>query len=132
MQSMKVIMTLSVRWKKPLKFAITVGPEDVEDEGSSTGITISVWRCHLTACWQSFLKVAIKKSWYNVYFPISGHKWKNPQMPESGFALHKIMHLYINFHKSVLTQCGSYTKLPEWVPRKKTVINPKKQPWTGF
>lgn len=47
---MKVIMTLSVRWKKPLKLAITVGPEDVEDEEGSTGITISVWRCHLTAC----------------------------------------------------------------------------------
>ena len=57
---------------------------------------------------------------------------KNPQMPESGFALDKIMHLYINFHKPVLTRCSSHTKLPEWVPRKKTVINPKKNHEQGF
>ena len=42
MQSMKVIMALSVSWKKPLKLPITLGPEDIEDEGGSTGITISV------------------------------------------------------------------------------------------
>ena len=39
---MKVIMTLPARWKKPLKLPITLGPEDVEDERGSTGITISV------------------------------------------------------------------------------------------
>ena len=31
MQSTKVIMTLWVRWKKPVKSAITLSPEDVED-----------------------------------------------------------------------------------------------------
>ena len=30
MQSTKVIMTLQVRWKKPVKLAITLDPEDVE------------------------------------------------------------------------------------------------------
>ena len=29
---------------------------------------------------------------------------ENPQMPESGFSLDKIMHLYIIFHKLALTQ----------------------------
>ena len=28
-------------------------------------------------------------------------------------------------HKLVLTQCSSYIKLPEWIARKKVVINPK-------
>ena len=28
---------------------------------------------------------------------------ENPKFPESGFSLDKIMHLYINFHKLVLT-----------------------------
>ena len=32
MQSTKVIMTLWVRWKKPAKSAITIDPEDVEDD----------------------------------------------------------------------------------------------------
>ena len=46
-------------------------------------------------------------------------------MPESGFMLHQIMHLHINFHKLALTRGSSYIKLPEWIARKKTVINPK-------
>ena len=39
-QSTKVIMTLWVRWKKPVKLAITLDPEDVEgaqDIGGNTG-----------------------------------------------------------------------------------------------
>ena len=29
---------------------------------------------------------------------------ENPNFPESGFTLDKIMHLYINFHRLVLTR----------------------------
>ena len=42
---------------------------------------------------------------------------ENPQMPESGFTLDKTMHLYINFHRLVLTRSGSYTELPKWVKK---------------
>ena len=42
---------------------------------------------------------------------------ENPQMPESGFTLDKTMHLYINFHRLVLTRGGSYTVLPKWVKK---------------
>ena len=35
------------------------------------------------------------------------------------------MHLYINFNRLVLTQGGSYTELPEWLKRKKAMINPQ-------
>ena len=38
---------------------------------------------------------------------------ENPKFPESGFTLDKIMHLYINFHRLVLTRGSSYTELPE-------------------
>ena len=48
---------------------------------------------------------------------------ENPQFPESGFTLDKIMHLYINFHKLVLTRGSSYIELPEWIKSKKAVIN---------
>ena len=44
---------------------------------------------------------------------------ENPKFPESGFTLDKIMHLYINFHRLLLTRCGSYIKLPEWLKSKK-------------
>ena len=48
---------------------------------------------------------------------------ENPKFPESGFTLDKIMHLYINFHRLVLTRGSSYNELPEWMKSKKAVIN---------
>ena len=50
---------------------------------------------------------------------------ENPKFPESGFTLDKIMHLYINFHRLVLTRGSSYIELPEWLKSKKAVINPQ-------
>ena len=35
------------------------------------------------------------------------------------------MHLYINFHRLVLTRGISYTELPQWIKIKKAVINPQ-------
>ena len=50
---------------------------------------------------------------------------ENPKFPESGFTPDKIMHLYINFHRLVLTRVSSYNVLPEWIKSKKAVINPQ-------
>ena len=50
---------------------------------------------------------------------------ENPKFPESGLTLDKIMHLFINFHRLVLTRGSSYTELPEWMQNKKWVINPR-------
>ena len=50
---------------------------------------------------------------------------ENPKFPESGFTLDKIMHLYINFHRLVLTWGSFYIDLPEWLKSKKAVINPQ-------
>ena len=52
-------------------------------------------------------------------------QFENPRMPESGFSLDKIMHLYINFHRLTLIRGGSYVKLPKWIESKKAVINPQ-------
>ena len=52
---------------------------------------------------------------------------ENPKFPESGFTLDKIMHLYINFHKLVLTRGSSYTDLPKSIKSKKAMINPQKK-----
>ena len=38
---------------------------------------------------------------------------ENPKFPESGFTLDKTMHLYINFHRPVLTRRSSYIELLE-------------------
>ena len=50
---------------------------------------------------------------------------ENPRMLESGFTLHKIMNLNINFHKLALTQGSPYIKLPKWIASKKAIINPQ-------
>ena len=42
-----------------------------------------------------------------------------------GFALDRIMHSHINFHKLVLTRGSSSIELWEWIPKKKAVINQK-------
>ena len=52
-------------------------------------------------------------------------KVENLSMPESDFALDKIIHLYINFPRLALTRSGSYIKLPKWIKSKKAVINPQ-------
>ena len=50
---------------------------------------------------------------------------ENPQMPESVITLDKIMHLYINFHRLVLTRGGSYIELPILIKSKKAMIDPQ-------
>ena len=50
---------------------------------------------------------------------------ENPKFPVSSFSLDKIMHLYINFHRVVLTRGSSYTELPEWIKNRKAVTNPQ-------
>ena len=50
---------------------------------------------------------------------------ENPRMSESDFKLDQNVHLHINFQKLGLTRGSSYIKLPEWIAKKKAVINPK-------
>ena len=73
MGSAKIIMTLWVLWKKPIK-------------GDASDIS------DLIECMLAYIKA----------------QTENPKFPESGFTLDKITHLYINFHRLVLTQGSSY------------------------
>ena len=50
---------------------------------------------------------------------------ENPRMPESGFSLDKIMHLYIDFHRLALTRGSSYIELLKWLKSDKVVIDPQ-------
>ena len=52
---------------------------------------------------------------------------ENPQMPKSGFILHKTMHLYINFHRLAMTRSSSYIELPGWIQNKQAVLNPQNE-----
>ena len=50
---------------------------------------------------------------------------ENLWVVESGFTLDKMMRLYLNFYKLPLTHTSYYIKFPEWIAKRKTVINSK-------
>ena len=97
-----------MRWKKPIKSLIELHPEDAENAQDIDGNTDDNYSRvempffegsdgnDLIQCMVAHIKAQVE----------------NLLMPKSGFTLDKIMHLYINFHRLVLTQCGSYNELP--------------------
>ena len=127
MQSAKVIMTLWVKWKKPVKMAIRLEPEDLEGaqdlEGTGDGyIRIDMpFNSKMTEFFQgSDVEELLRGMFAHIKTQI-----QNAKMPESGFTIDQIMHLFVNFHELALTRGSSYIELPEWIARKKAVINPK-------
>ena len=49
---------------------------------------------------------------------------ENPALPNSRFAFDEVLYLDINFHCLNLTRGSSYLPLPDWLARKKAIINP--------
>ena len=137
MGSAKIIMTLWVRWKKPIMPLIELGPKnakDAPDVDSSTGDNHMRVEMPLNSLMTEFFQVSdvsdlIEGSDINdliqgMLAHIKTH-FENPQTSESVFSLDEIMHLYINFHRLVLTRGGSYIGLSKWLKSKKAVINPQ-------
>ena len=113
MGSAKIIMTLYVRWKKLNELDDGTGDKYIRIEMPFNSLMTEFFQC-------SDINKLIKR--------MLGHikaQTENSKFPESGFTLDKIMHLYINFHRLVLTRGSSYTELPEWIKNKKAVINPQ-------
>ena len=52
---------------------------------------------------------------------------ENPALPVSGFSLDQVLHLNINFHKLNLNRGSLYISIPNWISKKKAVINPKNE-----
>ena len=52
---------------------------------------------------------------------------ENPAMLRSGFRSDKLLHKDINFHQLNLTRGSSYLPLPDWIARKKAIVNPKNE-----
>ena len=50
---------------------------------------------------------------------------ENPALKDSKFVFDRIMHMDINFHRLNLTRGSSYIPLPDWLTKKKAIINPK-------
>ena len=122
MGSAKIIMTLWVKCKKPIVPLIELDPEDAKNAQDVDGITgdnyirvempfNSLMTEFFEGCHNNYL---IQRMLAHIKTQV-----ENPRMPESGFSLDKIMHLYINFHRLALIRGSSYIKLPKWIKVKR-------------
>ena len=50
---------------------------------------------------------------------------KKPELRDSGFVFEEVIETNIDFHRLNLTRGSSYLPLPDWLSRKKAIINPK-------
>ena len=50
---------------------------------------------------------------------------ENPALRNSKFVFDKILHMDIDFHRLNLTRGSSYIPLPDWLMKKKAIINPR-------
>ena len=120
-------MTLWVIWKKPIKLLIKL-PEDVKnaqdlDDGTAGDIYYGKIQMPFNSVMIEFFDATDINYLIERMLAYIKTQTENPKFPESGFTLDKIMHLYINFHRLVVTRGSSYTELPEWIKSKKAVIN---------
>ena len=53
------------------------------------------------------------------------HQIENPALSDSKFAFNEVLHVDVNFHRLNLTRGSSYLPLPDWLAKKKVIINPK-------
>ena len=126
MGSAKVIMTLWVRWKKPVMPLIELDPDDGQDGldiDDNTGDNYTSVQMPFNSLMTEFFESSDINRLTQYMLTHIKTQVGNPRMPESGFALDEIMQLYIDFHRLELTGGSSYTELPEWIKIKKAVIN---------
>ena len=117
MGSAKIIMTLWVRWKKRIMPLIELDPEDAKnardlDDGTS-GDNYIRNEMPFNSLMTEFFEANDINDLIQRMLAYIKAQTENPKFPESGFTLDKIMHLYINFHRLVLTRRSSYIELLE-------------------
>ena len=50
---------------------------------------------------------------------------ENPALRDSKFVFDSIMYTDISIHRLILTRGSSYIPLPDWLAKKKAILNPK-------
>ena len=111
MGSAKIIITLWIVWKKPIKLLIDLGPENLEDvQVLNDGIVDNYIRIEMpfNSLTAEFFQGSDINDLIQRMLAHIKTQTENPKFPESGFSLDKIIHLYINFHRLVLTRGSSY------------------------
>ena len=126
----KIIMTLWVVWKNPVKLLTKLDPEDAEnaqdlDDGATGDIYYERIEMPFNSLMTKFFHASDINDLMERMLAYIKAQTENRKFPESGFTLDKITHLYINFHRLVLTRGSSYIELSEWLESKKAVVNPQ-------
>ena len=49
---------------------------------------------------------------------------ENPALSDNKFVFDEVLHMDVDFHRLNLTRRSSYLPLPDWLARKKAIINP--------
>ena len=57
---------------------------------------------------------------------------ENPALRDSGFVMEEVIGTNVDFHRLNLMRGSSYLPLPEWISRKKAIINPKNKDMECF
>ena len=57
---------------------------------------------------------------------------ENPALRNSKFVFDRVLHMDIDFHRLNLTRGSSYVPLPDWLTKKKSIINPKNSDMERF
>ena len=114
MGSVKIIMILWVLWNKPIKQLIKLGPDDTTGD-----IYYEKINKPFNSLMIEFFDASDINDLIERMLAYIKPQTKNPKFPVSGFTLDKIMHLYINFHKLLLTGGSSYNELPKRVKVKR-------------
>ena len=122
-------MILRVRWTKRIMPPIELDPEDaknVQDLGDgTTGDNYIRVEMPFNNLMTEFFEASDINDLIQRVLAYIKAQTENPKFPESCFTLDKLMNLYINFHRLVLTRGSSYTELPKWLKSKEAVIKPQ-------
>ena len=119
----KIIMTLWVVWKKSIRVLIKLGPEDAKnahnlDDETASDIYFEKIEMPFNRLMTEFFDASNINDLIERMLVSIKAQTENPEFPKNGFILDKIMHLYINFHKLVLTRDSFYIEFSEWIKNK--------------
>ena len=107
MRSAKIIMTLYVRWKKPILPLVELGPEDIKNAQELNDASVSDnYYEKIEMPFNSLMTEFFDTSDINdlIERMLAHIKAENehPEFPETGFTLDKIMHLFIKIYRQLL------------------------------
>ena len=107
MGSAKIIMSLWKIWKKPIMPLIELDPDDAKNaqdlDDVITGDNYIRVGMPFNSIMAQFFQGSDNNDLIECMLAYINAQTENPKFPESGFSLDKIIHLYINFHRLVLT-----------------------------